>query len=309
MKKTNVAASIIVAFIVLAILSAIFGTWYTVDQSERVILTTNGAYSETIGPGLHFKWPYVQGITTVSLQQQAAYWGFKDTHEVMQAYSRDQQPAELRVSVIWHVIPDKMQQLYEQYGGDLKVVEEKLIDRKTPQSIKTVFGQYTAVSAIQTRTKLNSDVTEAVAASVDANAPIVIDSVQIENIDYSDAYEHSVEDRMLAEVEVQKRTQELEQEKIAAQIITTKAKGAADANLVTMQQQAAGNLALKQAEAEGIRLTRTADADGIRAENTARMEAIKINPAIIDYIKVSQWNGQLPTTMIPGGAVPFLNLQ
>lgn len=308
MNPKGIGASVAVAVVVLAFLSAVFGTWYTVDQSERAVLTTNGAYTSTSAPGLHFKLPFFQSVTHVSMQQQAAYWGFKDTHDVMQAYSRDQQPADLRVSVLWHALPDKLEQLYQQYGGDLAIVEEKLISRKTPQAVKTVFGQYTAVSAIQERAKFNLAVSEAVQASVDHDAPIVIDNVNVENIDYSDAYEQSVESRMLAEVEVQKRTQELAQEQIAAQIVVTKAKGVADANLAQATQQAAANLALKEAEAKGIRLTRTANADGIRAENVARLEAIKDNPAIIDYIRVTQWNGVLPTTMIPGGSVPMLNL-
>jgi hypothetical protein len=45
--------------------------------------------------------------------------------------------------------------------------------------------------------------------------------VQIENIDFSDAYEQAVEARMTAQVEVQKRQQQLAQEKINAEIAVT----------------------------------------------------------------------------------------
>lgn len=308
MSPKGISAAVVVAFVVLAFLSAIFGTWYTVDQSERAVLTTNGAYTSTSAPGLHFKLPFFQGITHISIQQNATRWNCIDHGNCLHAYSRDQQPAELMVSVMWHALPDRMEQIYTQYGGDLEAVMQRLIAPKTSQAVKTVFGQFTAVSAVQERARFNSAVHDAVQHDIDEGAPIVIDSVQVENIDYSDAYEQSVEARMLAEVEVQKRTQELAQEQIAAQIVITKAKGEADSNLVRATQQAAANLALKEAEAKGIRLTRMANADGIRVENEARLQAIKSDPAIIDYIRVTQWNGALPVTMIPGGTVPMLNL-
>ena len=53
--------------------------------------------------------------------------------------------------------------------------------------------------------------------------PVVIDGVQIENIDFSDAYEKSIEDRMKAEVVIATRKQNLETEKIQAQIAVTQA--------------------------------------------------------------------------------------
>lgn len=54
--------------------------------------------------------------------------------------------------------------------------------------------------------------------------PVVIDGVQIENIDFSDAYEKSIEDRMKAEVAIATRKQNLETEKIQAQIAVTQAR-------------------------------------------------------------------------------------
>ena len=31
--------------------------------------------------------------------------------------------------------------------------------------------------------------------------------------------------------------------------------------------------------------------------------------ALIGLIQAERWNGQLPTTMVPGSAVPFVNVQ
>jgi regulator of protease activity HflC (stomatin/prohibitin superfamily) len=280
--------------VLLVLLSGFFGAFYTVDQSERAVLTTNGAYTATASPGLHFKVPFFQGVTHISIQQRATRWDCD--HEgaaCMQAYSRDQQPADLRVSVIWHALPDRMEQVYTQYGGDLDAVMSRLISPKASQAVKTVFGQYTAVSAVQNRAQFNATVNEAVRHDIDTDAPIVIDSVQVENIDYSDAYEQSVEARMLAEVEVQKRTQELEQQKIAAQITVTQA-----------QAQADSQLAVARANAEATRIQGEATAAAIKA----RGDALRDNPGLVALTQAERWNGVLPVTMVPNGAVPMLDL-
>ncbi len=91
-----------------------------------------------------------------------------------------------------------------------------------PTQLENVFGQYTAISAVQDRTKLVQDLQNAMRKAV--VGPVVIDGVQIENIDFSDAYEKSIEDRMKAEVAIATRKQNLETEKIRAQIAVTQAR-------------------------------------------------------------------------------------
>ena len=117
--------------------------------------------------------------------------------------------------------------------------------------------------------------------------------MQIENIDFSDAYENSIEQRMLAEVEVQKVRQNAEREKVTAEITVIQAQAEADAQL-----------ARATAEAEATRIRGEAEADAIKAKGAA----LRDNPALIDLVQAERWNGTLPTTMVPGTTVPFLNM-
>jgi regulator of protease activity HflC (stomatin/prohibitin superfamily) len=169
---------------------------------------------------------------------------------------------------------------------------ERLVSRKVPDAMKNVFGRYTAISAIQDRTKLGIDINETLKKSV--VGPVVIDSVQIEDVTFSDAYEQSIEKRMMAEVEIQTKRQNLETERINAEITVTQAKAQADSAL-----------ARAQAEAEAIRVRGIAEADAIKA----RGEALRQNAELIALTQAEKWNGVLPTTMVPGSAVPFLNLK
>jgi regulator of protease activity HflC (stomatin/prohibitin superfamily) len=251
----------------------LFASWYQVDQGERAVVLRFGQIVGTSEPGLHFKLPWVDTVRMISVQNQ------NNRYTNLEAYSRDQQPANLTVSVTYVVVDPS--ELYTQYG-DLDTAVRRLIDPRLTSGIKSIFGQYDAVRAIQERAALNTDFGTAVTSAIDGG-PINIISVQIENIDFSDAYEQSVEQRMLAQVEIQKREQNLRTTEVEAQIARTKAEG----------------------EAEAIRLRGEAEAAAIRA----RADALRANADLVQLQAVEKWDGKLPTTMVPSSAMPFINVQ
>ena len=40
----------------------------------------------------------------------------------------------------------------------------------------------------------------------------------------------------------------------------------------------------------------------------ARSDALQSNPNLVNLTAAEKWNGVLPTTMVPGGSVPFVQL-
>jgi len=173
-------------------------------------------------------------------------------------YSRDQQTAALVLSVNYRLPPDQVERIYSEYGGEDGLLS-RLLDRQVHEKVKIVFGQYNAVSAIQDRARMVADMQIAVLAAIDG--PIIVESLQLENIDFSDAYEASIEQRMLAEVEVQKVRQNAEREKVSAEIAVIQAKAQAEARV-----------AQATAEAESIRLRGDAEAAAIKARSAASGE-------------------------------------
>jgi len=286
----------VIGLIALAVIGgALANSWYTVDQGDRGVLLTNGALSSVVGPGLHFKLPILQRVEKISLRQQVVKWGcdYADACQnlpAMQAYSRDQQPADMRVTVNFHVPESEVANVYTNYGT-MESLADRVIARKAPQEIKTVFGQYDAVSVIQNRAKFNADVAAAISKVTDG--PVMIDSVQVENINFSQAYEQAVEARMTAQVEVQKQEQNLQQEKIKADIAVTQAQGRANSVKAEADASAYKTKIEGEATAEAIK---------------ARAAALAGNPLLVDLTKAEKWNGQLPTTMVPGTATPFIEV-
>lgn len=292
----NTTSLIVAAIVALLGFALVTDSWYTIDQGERGVILRNGAITGTAEPGLGFKLPFFDSVSTISIQSKSRLY------ESVAAYSRDQQPAFIVMSVNYRLPTDQVAEIYTQYGGEDGVVS-RLIDRRVFEQVKNVFGQFNAVTAIQERARLNAEVQTAIQTVV--SGPVIIESVQIENIDFSDAYESSIEQRMLAEVEVQKLKQNAEREKVQAEIVVTQA-----------QAQANALVANATAEAQAVKLRAEADAYGIelrgKAEAVAidqRGQALRDNPGVVALVQAEKWDGALPTTMPPNGTVPFLSLQ
>src|SRR5260370_1168042 len=240
----------------LVVLIAIVGSWYTVDQTERGVLLRNGAVIGTAQPGLGFKVPLIDGVEKISVKTATYTW------DKMNSYSYDQQPADLKISVTLRASPDKVSDLYAKFGR-LDTAVKQVVNPVVNQQVKVGVGRYTAVRAIQERGTLNSAIKDAITETLKYDAMIIIESVQLENIEFSANYLHSIEQRMLAEVEVQKLQQNAEREKVQAQITVTQA--TAKANAVRAEEQA---------NAEATRLNGEARTSNIKINSEAEDSAI-----------------------------------
>jgi regulator of protease activity HflC (stomatin/prohibitin superfamily) len=119
------------------------------------------------------------------------------------------------------------------------------------------------------------------------SGPVVIDSVQIEDITFSQQYESAVELRMQAIVKQQQAEADKQKRIIDADALAYEVKSASDAKAHQIEVQG-------KAEAGAIQ---------------ARGEALRNNPALPTLVASEKWNGVLPTTMMPGNTVPFINVK
>lgn len=275
MTNRGLVGIVIAVLVGLILLTVVGGSFYTVDQGERGVILRNGKVVGTAEPGLGFKWPIVDTVKEINVQTQAR------VYNKVAVYSRDQQSAILQVSVNYRLPSGQVEKIYSEYGGQDGIVS-RLLDRQVPEEVKNVFGRFNAVTAIQERERLSNEVQDAIQKAT-ANPAIMVESIQIENIDFSDAYEQSIEQRMLAEVEVQKVQQNAQREKVQAEILVIQSKAEADAKKL-------------QGEAEAYAIN-------------ARGKALRDNPGLVELVQAEKWDGKLPTTMVPGQTVPFINVK
>lgn len=118
---------------------------FTVNEGERGILLRYGKIVKVAEPGLGFKIPFMESVEKISTRNQAV------VYQGLQAYSRDQQPAQMTVSVSFHIKPSEAGAVYTTYNT-IEALKDRLIVRQLPTQLENVFGQYTAISAVQDRT-------------------------------------------------------------------------------------------------------------------------------------------------------------
>lgn len=280
---TLTIAGILVAIVLVLIL--FFGSYYTIDEGERGVLLTNGKIESVEGAGLHFKIPLFQSVEKISTRTQTL------SGQILSMYSYDQQIAELAISVTFHIAPEQVEDVYKRYGVNGIFVNGVL--PRINEVSKTVFGQFTAARAIQERDKLNDDMNREIKLALQ-DVPIVIENIQIENLDFSDTYERAVEQAAKAKADVERAKSELARVEQEAQ---QKVKNA--------EAEAAATKATADAAAYSIKVQGEAEANAIRE----RGEALRQNPDVIKLTTAERWNGVLPTSMIPGSSVPFIELK
>lgn len=276
--KTAVGAVLLCALLLMVTM----GSWFQIDQGERGVVLRNGKLHSVAEPGLGFKLPFIDEVARISVRDHTRRF------DKLEAYSFDQQPATLLVSVSYRVPAERVGKLYAEYGA-LGALESRALERRTFDAVKNVFGRFTAVSAIQNREKLGLDVSAAVRTAM-GDAPVQIVGVQIEEVAFSKAYEQSIEQRMLAQVQIETTRQQKETAQITAEIEVVRAKAEADAQRERLT-----------AEADGIRLRGEAEAKAIRA----RAEALAANTNLVALSAVEK----LPDTQVPGAALPFIGVK
>lgn len=282
----------------LVALMVFFRMWYTVDQGELAVVLRNGAVSSVEGPGLHFKLPFVDKVVEISTRTE------KLTFAKMEAYSNDQQPAFVKVSVNFRTDPGKVSLLYAQFGANYA---DAVMQPVVPKAFKIAFGQSNAIQAVTQRAALNVAAEKAIAEAVTdlSGGKIIVESVNVEDIKFSAEYEKSIEQRMLAEVEVSRLRQNAEREKVQGDIVVTQAN--AKANALRAEAQAAADAVRLSAAAEAFRIEQTGAAQSKAIK--ARGDALAANPGLVNLVQAERWDGKLPATMVPGSALPMVNIR
>lgn len=271
-----IVALVVVGFLVL------WSGFTTIDQGNVGVKLRFGQAVDTLQPGFHVVIPFMERVVTFSTRTKKA------TYDKVNSYSRDIQAADNLVSVNYRVDGSKAIEVYSRYGENFV---DSIISPVIFKRFKEIFGKYDAREIVNSRDKLGIEVEN----NIRQNMPdgIIIEGVQIENIDFSDAYETAIEAAAQAEAAVRKAKQELEQKKVDAERVVVQATADATARITAAK-----------AEADAIRLKGEADAAAIAAKGAA----LRDNPGLVNLTATERWDGKLPTTMVPGSAVPFVQV-
>src|SRR5690242_19267664 len=113
MKGLGLGVGSVIVVGILAFLTVFFGSWYTIDETERGVFLRNGAIAseESVTPGLHFKLPFIESVDHVDI----SYRSIRFADPPLESYSYDQQLADFKVSVNYHIPPSEVIKLRREY--------------------------------------------------------------------------------------------------------------------------------------------------------------------------------------------------
>lgn len=237
--------------IVLVLLVLLFTSFGTVASGERGVKTHLGKVVGIVPPGLYFKVPFIESVVKMDVHTQSLT---ADDKNPMLAASNDLQDTRLSVVVNYHIEPNQVADIYQQYGS-ADTYYTSVVDPLITATIKSIASQYTASDQIQKRQEM-SDKAFAALTLAFAGKNVTIEKADITNVAFSDSFTAAIE----------------------AKVTATQNAEAAQNKLAQVQAEAAQTVAKAQADAEAIKI----QAQAINSQGGA------------DYVelqKVQKWNG------------------
>ena len=165
-------------------------SFHTVNSGELAVVRNLGKITGTRDAGTNFDlW------VTTSYQKYDTK--VQNVDIATAAYSSDAQTMEVAMTLQYQVMPDKVVDIATQYGT-LDVLQGR-IQAIVIEKAKAVLSSHTAMDIIANRAAISPEVEQAIKAAIGENYFVSINTVVLTNIDFSDAFEKAVEDKMIAE--------------------------------------------------------------------------------------------------------------
>lgn len=200
------------------------------------------------------------------------------------SYSSDAQTMDVAMTLQYRIMTDKVIDIATQYGS-LKVLENR-IQSIAVEKTKSVLSSYKAMDIIANRAAISPAVEQAIKDAIGEEYFVNVNAVVLTNIDFSDAFELAVEEKMIAEQAKLKADYE-NQTKIA------QAEAEAEAKLKSAQAE----IEIAKAQAEALKIAAEAEA---AANKTI---ADSITDKILEKLFYDKWNGELPTVVGEAGVI------
>lgn len=265
-----------IAGLIVIVLVSYFWPFAQVGAGHRGVVTVYGkVQDQVLGEGLHVVNP-IASVHEVSLQTQSIDLeaGTGNTGaggNTLAAASKDLQDVKIDVVVTYHIPETMVKEVYQQYQG-LDQFQTNKLAPIVREAVKSVAAQYTAEELVTKRQEV-SDKMDATIQTKFNELNTVAESFKIVNLAFSASFTQAIEAKATA-------VQDAE---------------AAKNKLVQVQYEADQKVATAKADAEAIQI----QAQAINSQGGA------------DYVQlqaIQKWDGHLPSQMIPGSTVPFINL-
>ncbi len=299
-----------IAVVALAFLLVVPGSFHTVESGQIAVVKHLGEARVVRTPGTYFDFWITEKYEIYDSKVQ-------NMEISTQAYSKDAQTMTIAMTVQYKINLEKAIDIANQYGS-IEILGNR-IESIATEKAKATLSSYSAMEIIETRSTISPTVEKTIKTAVSDDYCVDIVAVVLTNIDFSDAFEKTVEDKMIAEqeklkAEYEKQTaivnaeKELEVAKLDAKAKIEKAKAEAQAVIETARAEAQ-SIQLKSIEvarALGFTISErtVTDVEGVEIVEyyiDFTGKAPEETALITEYLKyadyLAKWDGKLPSVV------------
>ncbi len=305
------AGSLAVLVAVGALIAAAFGSFYTVQPTEMAGVRRLGTVvtAEPVGPGLHFKVPFIDTVDTIQTSLDTF------TLNNLTVYTIDNQAVSVGVGLSYRIPTSAVLKLLYGVGrsGNVDITENirpVLADR-----VLRVFSSQNTVGISANREQIAGEIRKGVAEALQTIFGVELVDLQLSSIAYSASFQASVEaavqaknDAIRAENTVVKVRYEGEQQKVQADaqaaVRIAQANGEAQATIAQARSQREAIILRAEGDAQAAALVGDAQARVVQQVGAA----VNSNSVIIGYETAHRWNGQMPSTVLGSSTSPLAML-
>lgn len=318
-KTMRIVGGILLAVAVIAIV-IVPPSFHTVEAGQVAVVKYLGEAKDVRPAGTYFDFWLTNTYEVYDAKVQ-------NMQITTQAYSSDAQTMDIAMTVQYQIDTGKAIQIANQYGSIALLAER--IESIATEKAKATLSSYSAMNIIKTRATISPEVESVIKGAVDEEYCINIVAVVLTNIDFSDAFEKTVEDKMIAEQEKLKAEYEKETAIVNAEKELEVAKLNAQAKIEAAKADAEAQIQVAKAEAEAIKLrsVEVARALGFTITETEVKDENDVVTAIeygidftgktseeialiTEYLKYTEyldkWDGKLPSVMTGDSATVMI---
>lgn len=310
-KKAGAVAGAVIGVIFAILLVTVPPSFHTVDAGEIAVVKHLGEARSVRTAGTHFDFWVTETYMIYDAKVQ-------NMEIVAQTYSKDAQTMDISMTVQYQIDVSQALKIANQYGS-IDILANR-IQSIAVEKAKSTLSSYSAMNIIETRSTISPLVEDVIKNAVTEEYCVDIVAVVLTNIDFSDAFEQTVEDKMIAEQEKLKAEYEKETAIVNAQKELEVAKLAAQAKIESAKADAQAVIEAATAEARSIQLksievaralgfviveTEIKDGEGIvtgmeyTIDFTGKSaEEVKVITDYMQYLEyLAKWDGKLPSVM------------
>lgn len=299
--KARFGVGMVVTGLIVAIgLTAVSAGLVFVEPQERGVvisaLQPGGYRPAALEPGLRWIIPFLENVIYYPVSKQTytmsatATEGQLSGDDSVKARTSDGQEIFIDASIIYSIDPAQVTTVHIEWQNRYT---DELIRPQSRGIIRDVAAQYQVEEIYSTkRQEFQEKITTNIREALNANG-IQLDSFLLRNVTFTPDYAAAIEQKQIAEQEVQRAAFVVQQREQEAAQLRAQAQGLADSQVIQAQGEADSNLIKAKAQAQAL-------------EEIG--QSLRSNPDLLQYTYIQQLSDNVQIMLVPSNSPYLFNL-